>query len=176
MAILYSPYLIQNSGIAKLSSCVKLGIYCTYRYIIHWEYIILSEPDMVLLLLHSVRHLVNYPCHVSQLFYIWFKVPVLVYYNSRKVLSKNCSKNLKRERERSDHVSVLCRLPVTQQALGEDSGMLPDTRELTNQGLMMRPLPLLLYLIAQGLVNFQCFVIDIGMKFLSRVFGILCSW
>lgn len=100
MAILYSPYLIQNSGIAKLSSCVKLGIYCTYRYIIHWEFIILSEPDMVLLLLHSVRHLVNYPCHVSQLFYIWFKVPVLVYYNSPKVLSKNCSKNLKRERER----------------------------------------------------------------------------
>lgn len=99
MAILYFPYLIQNSGIAKLSSCVKLGIYCTYRYIIHWEYIILSEPDMVLLLLHSVRHLVNYPCHVSQLFYIWFKVPVLVYYNSHKVLSKNCSKNLKRERE-----------------------------------------------------------------------------
>lgn len=97
MAILYSPYLIQNSGIAKLSSCVKLGIYCIHRYIIHWEYIILWEPDMVLLLLHSVRHLVNYPCHVSQLLCIWFKV--LVYYNSCIVLSNNWSKNQKTEGE-----------------------------------------------------------------------------
>lgn len=72
-------------------------------------------------------------------------------------------------------LNFIFQLPVTQQALGEDSGMLPDTRELTNQGLMMRLLPLLLYLIAQGLINFQCFVIDIGMKFLSQVFGILCS-
>lgn len=151
-----------------MSSCVKLGIYCTYRYIIHWEYTILSEPDMVLLLLHSVWHLVNYLCEPTVVF------GKKLVYNSCIVLSNNWSKNLKRES--SDHVSVLCRLPVTQQALGEDSGMLPDTRELTNQGLMMRLLPLLLYLIAQGLINFQCFVINIGMKFLSQVFGILCSW
>ncbi|XP_061181970.1 GPI inositol-deacylase-like [Saccostrea echinata] len=72
-------------------------------------------------------------------------------------------------------LNFICHLSVIQQILGENSSLLPDTKELTNQGLMLRSLPLLLYLIALGLVNFQCLVIDLGMKFLSRVAGLLFS-
>ncbi|XP_022316575.2 GPI inositol-deacylase-like [Crassostrea virginica] len=72
-------------------------------------------------------------------------------------------------------LNFLFQLPAVHQSLGEDSAFLPDISQLTSQGLMLRLLPVLLYLMSVGLVNFQCFVIDIGMKFLSRIFALLCS-
>ncbi|XP_056019251.1 GPI inositol-deacylase-like [Ostrea edulis] len=70
---------------------------------------------------------------------------------------------------------LISQIPAIQEIFGQNSGLLPDTTELTNQGLMMRMLYLFLYLIAMGLVNFQCFMIDFGMKSLSRVASIFCS-
>ena len=53
---------------------------------------------------------------------------------------------------------------------------LDDSKVLMNQGIYSATLPVMLYLISLGIVNFHCYLIIYGIKLNSKIMSVLFGW
>lgn len=73
------------------------------------------------------------------------------------------------------HLSYIFRVPSVGNFITK-IGLSDDSFWMIEQGIYFRFLPLLLFLLASGIVSFHCFIVEKGIIILSTTVGFIFGW